>query len=109
MEEGKGREGKGSNKLRIETGRREKEQVTQRICRVCMSGEIEDEKHFMIDCYAYEDLRSLMFERMFENEIERELSREKKWEKVMSSNASKETSEHVKEYVRKAIKRRNNV
>ena len=27
-----------------------------------MSGEVEDEKHFVLDCFVYEDLRKTMFD-----------------------------------------------
>ena len=29
---------------------------------MCMSGEVEDEKHFVLDCFVYEDLRKKMFD-----------------------------------------------
>ena len=52
----------GTNELRIETGRpnynsRPKTEVDERRCLICMSGEIEDECHFVIDCAFYDDLR----------------------------------------------------
>ena len=58
----------GTNKLRIETGRWEQpvEPESKRLCRVCVSGEIENEKHFIMYCPAYADLRNQMFEKMSE-------------------------------------------
>jgi len=53
----------GTNELRIETGRypitnRDRRlEVEERRCLVCMSGEIEDESHFVVDCAFYDDLR----------------------------------------------------
>ena len=49
----------GTNKLRIETGRwkRPKELIEQRVCRNCMTGQVEDEKHFILDCKVYDTLR----------------------------------------------------
>jgi hypothetical protein len=58
----------GTNELRIETGRypitnRDRPlEVNERRCLICMSGEIEDETHFMMDCCVYEDLRQRMLE-----------------------------------------------
>jgi len=57
----------GTNELRVETGRyaitnRDRPlAVHERRCLICMSGEIEDETHFMLDCFVYEDVRKKMF------------------------------------------------
>ena len=57
----------GTNELRIETGRyaitnRDRPlDAHERRCLICLSGEIEDETHFVLDCSAYEDLREKMF------------------------------------------------
>jgi hypothetical protein len=53
----------GTNELRIETGRyaitnRDRRlELNERRCLICMSGEIEDETHFLLDCSVYEDVR----------------------------------------------------
>jgi hypothetical protein len=58
----------GTNELRIETGRyaitnRERRlEESERRCLICLSGEIEDETHFVLDCVVYEDLREKMFD-----------------------------------------------
>ena len=58
----------GTNELRIETGRylitnRDRPlEVNERRCLICMSGEIEEETHFMLDCNVHEDLRQRMLE-----------------------------------------------
>src|SRR6185312_3022900 len=51
----------GSNRLRIEQGRYEKEQVNERVCRLCPSGSVEDEAHFLLQCPVYDDLRNAMW------------------------------------------------
>ena len=57
----------GTNELRIERGRyaitnRDRPlEVHERRCLICMSEEIEDERHFMLNCSVYEDLRQKMF------------------------------------------------
>jgi hypothetical protein len=53
----------GTNRLRIEQGRYEKEKVCERICRCCKSGQVEDESHFMLQCSTYDDLRNRMWTR----------------------------------------------
>jgi hypothetical protein len=52
----------GTNKLRIETGRYVDEKEEVRVCEMCHSGEIEDERHFLVTCRAYEDQRAYMYE-----------------------------------------------
>ena len=57
----------GTNELRIETGRypitnRDRRlEIHERRCLLCMSGDVEDERHFLIDCILYEDLRVKMW------------------------------------------------
>src|SRR5262249_4921478 len=54
----------GTNKLRIETGRWVGEREEERVCKVCLSQEIEDEKHFLLGCSKYVRERVEMFERI---------------------------------------------
>ena len=51
----------GTNRLRIEQGRYTKEKLEERVCLLCNNGRVEDEKHFMLDCVTYEDLRTKMW------------------------------------------------
>ena len=51
----------GTNRLRIEKGRYEKLAVENRICRFCEADDVEDEKHFMLYCEPYEDLRQKLW------------------------------------------------
>ena len=51
----------GTNRLRIEQGRYRKEAVEERVCEVCDSKQTEDEKHFMLECKVYDDLREKMW------------------------------------------------
>ena len=44
----------GTNTLRIETGRWNKESVEERKCKICLSGNIKDEEHFIMNCSAYQ-------------------------------------------------------
>ena len=52
----------GTNSLRLETGRWEGEEVKDRTCRVCMSNDVEDECHFVLNCPVYERERKKMFD-----------------------------------------------
>ena len=44
----------GTNFLRVETGRYEKEAIEERLCGLC---NVEDERHFLLDCELYENIR----------------------------------------------------
>src|SRR6185295_19084578 len=56
----------GTNNLRIETGRWKKEREEERVCRVCMGEEVEDEKHFLLRCPMYARERANMFKKIRE-------------------------------------------
>ena len=56
----------GTNMLRIERGRWDKEKIEERTCRVCMTDQVEDEQHFLLDCSVYKSERESMY-----REIER--------------------------------------
>ena len=44
--------------LKIETGRRRKLNIEDRVCDMCGDGYVEDEYHFVLICRVYEELRS---------------------------------------------------
>ena len=44
--------------LRIETGRYVGEKPEERLCKVCQSGQIENELHFLFNCVLYNDFRN---------------------------------------------------
>ena len=46
----------GTNSLRIETGRYDGRQISDRICKTCW-GDVEDEIHFLMECETYTDIR----------------------------------------------------
>ena len=52
----------GTNFLRVETGRYEEEAVEERLCRLC--DEVEDEKHFLLDCELYANIRGPLWEEL---------------------------------------------
>ena len=51
----------GTHWLRMETGRWRKEPEPERICMACITGKVESESHFLLDCYIYYGLRKSMF------------------------------------------------
>jgi hypothetical protein len=54
--------------LRIETGRYISETPEQRICLFCPDNKIEDEKHFLVQCPFYNNIRVDIFSEQFMNE-----------------------------------------
>ena len=55
----------GTNELRIEEGRWRRERLEDRVCLVCGSGKVEDERHFVLECAAYEELREKLFDEIY--------------------------------------------
>ena len=53
----------GSLPLAIETGRFARPQIPlhERFCKYCTAGVVEDERHFLMQCELYNDLRCEMF------------------------------------------------
>jgi chemotaxis regulatin CheY-phosphate phosphatase CheZ len=47
--------------LRIDIDRYIGKPVEQRICRLCPSNEVEDEKHFLLQCAVYTSFRTNIF------------------------------------------------
>ena len=102
----------GTNKLRIETGRWKKpiEKAESRVCIQCGSGEVEDEKHFILYCKRFQDLRNEMFVGV-EQVIDKKLTNAPEavqWE-VLMGGVHKKTgviSDFLKKYVRKALRLR---
>ena len=50
-----------AHQLRLEMGRRVHEKEEERLCNVCVTGKIESESHFFLECYV---LREGMFEKI---------------------------------------------
>jgi hypothetical protein len=107
----------GTNELRIETGRypittRDRAlEVEERRCLICMSGAVEDEGHFMLDCNLYSDLRSNMIankelsSELFEKERAEKEGRARLLDGLIGKGASTPPSLL---YCKRAMSRRNN-
>lgn len=101
----------GTNKLRIETGRwkRPIEKEHERLCLQCHNGEVEDEKHFLLRCSRFQDLRKEMFENI---RLKTGLdlgtkSQEIQWQKLMTCETKPgQRNAILKKFVRKALKER---
>ena len=53
-----------SHKLEIERGRYKKLAVKDRICKLCNTGAVEDERHLIFNCSSYHALRYQYFEKV---------------------------------------------
>jgi hypothetical protein len=98
----------GTNKLRIETGRWRNEVEQDRVCRVCLCQEVENEKHFLLACPMYVRERANMFRRMSEEVgLEYAECMDQEWQlNVMIGvgwrKQGREIREIVLDYIRKA-------
>jgi len=72
----------GTNYLRIERGRWEKETKEERVCNVCVSQEIEDEKHFLLNCPNYKQERASMYEKIRQEfpDLDQIENKDKEWQ-----------------------------
>ena len=50
-----------NHSLEIELGRHRNIPRMDRACRICKTGAVETEQHFLLECAAYEDLRHQLF------------------------------------------------
>jgi hypothetical protein len=51
----------GTHPLKIETGRWYQQPVAERVCYVCLTGKVESETHFLLECYRYNRQRDKLF------------------------------------------------
>ena len=103
----------GTNMLRIDAGRwaQPREAVQNRVCRACMCGEVEDERHFILDCKAYENLRNGMIANIRFSSVHIDLSRlnrEAAWTFLMDTKKP-EIFEALKTYVYNAMRLRSRI
>ena len=52
--------------MEVETGRYNGTKLKDRICKLCDTGDIEDEVHFLIKCPLYQELRAPLLTKAFE-------------------------------------------
>ena len=97
----------GTNKLRIETGRWRGEKREERVCRVCLCEEVEDEKHFILACPMYVRERVEMFDKIREScEVDVEIMDQDSQIDILIGigwrKKGKEIRQVVVDYIRKA-------
>jgi hypothetical protein len=56
----------GAHSLNIETGRYKNIIRSEKKCTNCSKGDIEDEKHFIVDCPLYENIRVKFFDKVID-------------------------------------------
>ena len=57
---------RSTHQLRLETGRWVNEPEEERLCKVCITGKVESEEHFLLDCYVYNKIREGMYRKIFD-------------------------------------------
>ena len=92
----------GTNELRIDTGRHEGLPRKERRCWFGCE-QVEDEKHFLMECWLYEELRKEVMTEL-KGEEEREISLER-----LLGNGSKEDIERVVVYIKRALAKRRRI
>ncbi len=119
----------GTNELRIETGRypitnRDRRlEIHERRCLLCLCGDVEDEKHFVLSCVVYRDLREKMLEvvkrvllkknETIEDVMKSETGRQRIFGGLMGGEDVEEIESRIElrnvalEYCRAAMRRRN--
>lgn len=87
----------GTFPLELEKGRIRNIPVEQRICKMCDSGEVEDELHFMINCKLYSDIRNELLQELqtlHHNDFP-DLSSIDKLKELLNSNKSKTVAKFI--------------
>ena len=99
-----------SHNLEIEMGRYNKPRCIpahQRFCKLCNSGQVEDELHFLLYCHAYHELRTNFIQNIniVDNSVANNLTQDTMY-KIMSDEDSKIQFLLCK-YIKKCFDRRN--
>ena len=114
----------GTNELRIETGRYPNTNRDRRLdederrCLLCMSGEVEDERHFVLPCVVYKEMRKKMFEVVkevmlkkkkeeIETVLETDEGRQRIFRALMGDGGREGCASPALAFCRQAMKRRN--
>ena len=88
----------------------------ERVCMCCMNRQIENEKHFLLDCEAYNDIRKELFSNItLQTEGKWKLGKlipMMQWKVLMRGTKDKfqnKVAENVLSFVAQAMKRRNQI
>lgn len=89
--------------LRIETGRHtvpKKTPIENRICQMCNSNSIEDEKHFILSCPLYKSEREALFTNLNSFTNFRSLDQNEKFHFIMSyNNGDSEVFRYISKFI----------
>ena len=89
----------GTNSLRIETGRYDGRQISDRICKICWR-DVEDEIHFLMECKTYTDIRRECLEELKMKKDDARL------EEIMFGKGNKMEINSAIRYIKRAMTRR---
>ena len=84
--------------LELETGRYHNIEESQWLCKLCQSGSIENEYHFLFDCHKYEDHRRVFYrkiETLYPNFLE--LEPDSRFAILMNADIVRDTAKFVYE------------
>ena len=100
--------------LHIETGRYNKPNklpINARTCYFCSSNQVEDEKHFILDCSFYEALRKSLFSAIEEFYPDfNEMANDKQFELLMTAaNGDADLCKVLSEYLIKCYDKREKI
>ena len=102
-----------SHQLRVETGRYtrpHKIPLENRTCLVCKNDNVEDEKHFLLSCSAYDVERSDLFSKLSQYAIFLQLSVEEQFLFLMTyNNGDSEILKLVIDFVNKCVEKRKKI
>ena len=94
-----------THKLAIETGRYQRPVVpsNERVCRICNSGQVEDEIHFIGQCTAYNEHRKLLIQEM---NLTQFTGSEEEQVTIIMTSTKEEDFESLGQYILKCFRTR---
>lgn len=87
--------------LRVETGRYIGEPAEQRICKFCQTNNVEDERHFLLYCNLYDDIRQNLLTDIITPDAYNVLSDEQKLNVIINDHARKCSKYILQAYLRR--------
>ena len=87
--------------IRIETGRYIGETPEQRLCRFCNMQSVEDEKHFLLHCGLYNNIRENVFQDILHTDIFINLNSDEKLTYLLQTYPRKIAKYLVQAYVKR--------
>ncbi len=88
--------------LRLETGRYVGETPEQRLCRFCTDQSVEDERHFLLTCSMYSNIRDDIFHELLQDEHFINSTSDQKLSQIINSRPRKAATFLVRAYTTRA-------